>query len=256
MTGMTDTTPRHKGYYILPNLFTTASLFSGFLGIMWAISGRFEASALAILASGLLDGLDGKVARMTNSQSDFGVQFDSLADLVAFGVCPAVTIYLWQTHLFGRLGLLASFLLMACAALRLARFNVQVNCVSKKFFIGLPTPASAGSLALLILVARYLPEGAPEKLLAGVTLGLVYALSFLMVSRVRYASFKDLAVVRSHPFTSTATMILLFVLVASEPRILGFLLAMGYLLSGPIYTFLVFPLRKSSHLRGPSRELS
>jgi CDP-diacylglycerol---serine O-phosphatidyltransferase len=253
---MTDPTPRHKGYYILPNLFTTASLFSGFMGIMWAISGRFEVSALAILASGVLDGLDGKVARMTKSQSDFGVQFDSLSDLVAFGVCPAVTIYLWQTHLFGRLGLLASFLLMACAALRLARFNVQVGCVSKKFFIGLPTPAAACSLALLILVAGYLPETAPERLLAGLTLAMVYALSFLMVSRVRYASFKDLAVVRAHPFTSTVTMILLFVLVATEPRVLGFLLAMAYLVSGPVYTFLIFPLRRSSQLRDPSRELS
>jgi CDP-diacylglycerol---serine O-phosphatidyltransferase len=253
---MTETTPRHKGFYVLPNLFTTASLFSGFLAIMWAISGRFEASALAILASGLLDGLDGKVARLTKSQSDFGVQFDSLSDLVAFGVAPAITIFLWQTHIFGRLGMLASFLLLACAALRLARFNVQTGCASKKFFIGLPTPASACSLAMLILVAGYLPENMPANLLPGVTLVLMYALSFLMVSRIRYAAFKDLAVVRAHPFTSTATMILIFVLVATEPRLLGFLIAVGYLVSGPIYTFLIFPLNKSSHLRCSPRELS
>ncbi|MFP4071166.1 MAG: CDP-diacylglycerol--serine O-phosphatidyltransferase [Desulfovibrionales bacterium] len=253
---MTDAKPKHKGFYILPNIFTTASLFCGFLGIMWAISGRFEHSALAILASALLDGLDGKVARLTNSQSDFGVQFDSLSDLVAFGVSPAITIFLWNTHHFGRLGFLASFLLMACAALRLARFNVQVHCVSKKYFIGMPTPASACTLALLILVAPYFPEELLETVLPVVTLVMVYALSFLMVSRVRYLSFKDMAMVRAHPFTSTVTMILLFVLVATEPKILGFLCFLGYMISGLVYTFVIFPLRRSQQLRSPSRELS
>lgn len=248
--------PRHKGFYILPNLITTASLFSGFLAVMWAVSGRFEHSAFAILASAVLDGLDGRVARLTNSTSDFGVQFDSLSDLVAFGFAPAVTIFLWQTKAFGRLGLLASFLFLACAALRLARFNVQRGTISKKFFIGLPTPASACTLATLVLVIPYLPEGFPPRTLAGIILGLVYVLSFLMVSRVRYFSFKEMAFIKAHPFTVTATMILLFVVVASEPTLFGFVLFMGYAVSGIVYTFVIFPLRSSRRLRGPSREHS
>ena len=130
--------PRHRGYYLLPNMMTMASLLSGFLGMLWSIDGRFEMAALAVIVSCVFDGLDGKLARLTNSASDFGVQLDSLADLVAFGAAPALMIYQWQTHAFGRLGIMASFLVIACGALRLARFNVQTGKISKKFFIGLP----------------------------------------------------------------------------------------------------------------------
>ncbi|PIE69635.1 MAG: CDP-diacylglycerol--serine O-phosphatidyltransferase, partial [Deltaproteobacteria bacterium] len=128
--------PRHKGFYILPNLLTVGSMFSGFCGMLFTIEGNFEYCALAILISCLLDGMDGKVARLTRCTSEFGVQLDSLADLVAFGVTPALMVYFWQTHVFNRLGLVTSFLLIACGALRLARFNVQAGKISKKFFIG------------------------------------------------------------------------------------------------------------------------
>lgn len=248
---MTDERPRpvHKGVYILPNLLTTASLLSGFLGIMWAIEGRFESTALAILVSALFDGLDGKVARLTNTASEFGVQYDSLADLVAFGVTPAIMVYLWKLNEFGRLGLMASFLIVVCGALRLARFNISTAVTSKKFFIGLPIPAQACIMSTLVLFAPFIPE----PLIAfepPFLLGLVYALSFLMVSRVRYASFKEYGFVKAHPFSSMVTVILLFVMVASQPRVLGFIILFGYMLSGPIYTFLI--LRRSGALRGAS----
>jgi len=252
---MSHQKPIHKGVYILPNLMTTASLFTAFLGILWAIDGQIEKCALAILVSCLFDGLDGKVARLTNSASDFGVQFDSLADLVAFGVSPAIMVYTWQTHMFGRLGIVSSFLLIVCGALRLARFNVQVNVVSKKFFVGLPIPASACTLACLVLFAPYLPEGLQANILPQFSLGLAIILSLLMVSNVRYASFKDFEVVKSHRFSATVTVIMLFVLVASEPKLLGFIIFIGYMISGPLYTFIILPLLRSHRLRRPSAKL-
>jgi len=251
-----DIRPKHKGFYILPNLLTTASLFSGFLGMLWAIEGRFEHCAIAILVSCLFDGMDGKVARLTKASSDFGVQFDSLADLSSFGISPAVMVYLWQTHKFGRIGLVVSFLLVACGALRLARFNVQAKELPKKFFIGLPIPAAACTLATLVLFSEYIPENWVEPVLPKLALILTFVLALAMVSRIKYASFKEVEVVKAHPFTTTVSIIMLFVLVASEPKLLGFLFFIGYLFSGLIYTFLILPLRNSSKLREPRKELS
>ncbi|MBU1229699.1 MAG: CDP-diacylglycerol--serine O-phosphatidyltransferase [Proteobacteria bacterium] len=248
--------PRHKGVYILPNLFTTASLFLGFMGMIWAIEGLYEHTALCILGSCLFDGLDGKVARLTNTTSEFGVQFDSLADLVAFGATPALTMYLWQLHTFGTLGLMASFLLIACGALRLARFNVQTAVTSKKFFVGLPIPAQASTLATLILFAPHLPEAWITEVLPTATLVLVYILSFLMVSTMRYASFKEYGFIKAHPFSSMVTVILLFVMVASRPKMLGFLFFLGYLVSGPVYTLFVLSPRSSKLLRESQKEPS
>lgn len=241
--------PRHKGVYILPNLFTTASLFLGFLGMIWAIEGRFEYTALCILGSCLFDGLDGKVARLTNTTSEFGVQFDSLADLVAFGATPGLLMYQWQLSEFGTLGLMASFLLVACGALRLARFNVQSAVTSKKFFIGLPIPAQASTLATLVLFAPHLPEPWQADVLPVASLVLVYVLSFLMVSTMRYASFKEYGFIKAHPFSSMVTVILLFVMVASRPKMLGFVFFMVYILSGPIYTLFILSPRSSKLLR-------
>ncbi len=248
--------PRHKGVYILPNLFTTASLFLGFMGMIWAIEGLYEYTALCILGSCLFDGLDGKVARLTNTTSEFGVQFDSLADLVAFGVTPALTVYLWQLHSFGTLGLMASFLLVACGALRLARFNVQAAVTSKKFFVGLPIPAQASTLATLILFTPHLPENWVLGVLPTACLVLVYVLSFLMVSTMRYASFKEYGFIKAHPFSSMVTVILLFVMVASRPKMLGFLFFLGYIISGPIYTMFILSPRSSKLLRESQKEPS
>lgn len=228
--------PRHKSIYLLPNLLTTASLFIGFLGLTWAIKGDYASCALCILASCVFDGLDGKVARLTGTTSEFGVQLDSLADLVAFGVVPATMTYLWMLEGYGRLGLMAAFLFMACGALRLARFNVQATITSKKHFVGLPIPAAACTLATLVLFTEYLPESMMESILPIGTLGLVYVLSFFMVSTIRFYSFKEISAFKAHPFSWMVTAILVFSLVASRPKVLGFIIFLGYLLSGPIYT--------------------
>jgi len=249
---MTEERPRpfHKGVFILPNLLTTASLFSGFLGMMWAMQDRFEDCALAILVSAVCDGLDGKIARLTGTTSEFGVQYDSLADLVAFGVTPAFMVYFWKLQEFGRLGLMAAFLITVCGALRLARFNVQAaRSDSKKFFVGLPIPAQACTIACLVFFAPFLPAGWQDKVLSTGCLVLTYALSILMVSRVRYASFKEYGFVKAHPFSAMVTAILLFVLVASQPKLLGFLILIGYIISGPVYTYAVL-LRRQASLRG------
>ncbi|MDP2848917.1 MAG: CDP-diacylglycerol--serine O-phosphatidyltransferase [Humidesulfovibrio sp.] len=237
--------PRHKGVYILPNLFTTASLFLGFLGMIWSIEGKFEYTALCILGSCLFDGLDGKVARLTNTTSEFGVQFDSLADLVAFGATPGLMMYQWHLSEFGTLGLMASFLLLTCGALRLARFNVQAAVTSKKFFIGLPIPAQASTLASLVIFAPHLPESWAADVLPTASLVLVYVLSFLMVSTMRYASFKEYGFIKAHPFSSMVTVILLFVMVASRPKMLGFVFFMAYIISGPLYTLFILSPRSS-----------
>ncbi|WP_022661936.1 CDP-diacylglycerol--serine O-phosphatidyltransferase [Paucidesulfovibrio longus] len=245
--------PRSKAVYILPNLFTTASLFLGFMGMVWSVRGDFESCALAILGSAVFDALDGRVARMTNTTSEFGVQYDSLADLVAFGVSPAILVYMWQLSQFGRLGLMASFLLVACGALRLARFNVQVKVTDKRFFTGLPIPAAACTLATLVLFMPFVPPHIAETSLAPALLVLVYLLSFLMVSTVRFASFKELGFLRAHSFSTMVVAILLFVLVATKPRVLGFLIFLAYIASGLGYTLFVLS-RRGAKLSQPPHE--
>ncbi|MDQ7031492.1 MAG: CDP-diacylglycerol--serine O-phosphatidyltransferase [Desulfonauticus sp.] len=251
---MNKVTPKYKSLYVLPNLLTTASLFSGFLGILFSIEGSFEKAALAILVSCLFDGMDGKVARLTRSSSEFGVQYDSLADLIAFGVGPAVLVYLWQTHCFGRIGIGTSFLFLACGALRLARFNVKAKTSSKKFFVGLPIPAAACTIATFVLFANYI-HIVNSVWLAKLVLILTFVLALTMVSRIKYASFKDVEMARVHPFSSTVVVIFLFTLLVSEPKFLGFIFFLIYFFSGYFYTFLYLPLRKSN-LREFRKELS
>ncbi|MFI3271933.1 MAG: CDP-diacylglycerol--serine O-phosphatidyltransferase [Pseudomonadota bacterium] len=245
--------PIHKGVYILPNLFTTASLFAGFLGLLWASAGQYEQCALAILFSALMDGLDGKVARLTNTASEFGVQYDSLCDLVAFGVVPAFLVWHWQLEPFGRLGIGAAFLLAACGALRLARFNISTATACKKFFTGLPIPAAGCALSCFVLFAPYVPDFFMG-IMPYFTLLLTIMLALLMVSRVRYASFKEYGFIKAHPFSSMVSVILLFALIASEPKIFGFLLFMAYLISGLVYTFIILPRRTRKLLASPAQQ--
>ncbi len=250
------------GYYILPNLLTTASMFSGFLGMLWAIRGNFYLAALAILVSCIFDGLDGKVARLTKASSDFGIQMDSLADLIAFGATPALALYLWQLHVFGRLGIAISFLFLACGALRLARFNIMAmrkDVYDPRFFMGLPIPAAACFLATFIIFCRGidLTSLVGPKIIAGFCLASVFALSLLMVSRVKYYSFKDMGVFKARPFTSSVAVVLLFVLVGSAPTLIPFLFFFCYVLSGPLYSYLYTPLHHSRPLlRGLARRKS
>jgi len=247
--------PRHKSVYLLPNLLTVSSLFVGFLGLTWAIQGDFASCALCILASCVFDGLDGKVARLTGTTSEFGVQLDSLADLVAFGVVPSMMTYLWVLNDFGRLGLMAAFLFTACGALRLARFNVQAATGSKKHFVGLPIPGAACTLATLVLFTEYVPQQYLHSVLPVFTLCLVYVLSFFMVSTVRFYSFKEVSAFKAHAFSWMVIAVLLFTLVASRPKVLGFPIFLGYLISGPIYTLIILSRRGKRLLRDNSEEL-
>ena len=237
---------RRKAIYVLPNLFTTASLFMGFYSMVASLEGRFVEAALAILASLVFDGLDGKVARATGTTSRFGVEYDSLADLVAFGVAPAVMMYRWALEPFGRLGWLAAFLYVACGALRLARFNVQVEDVGTKHFVGLPIPAAASMLSTTVLLAGELGYKQPVDFWPLVAL--VFALSFLMVSNVPYLSFKELGLARLKSFNWLVALTLFFVLVAVQPQVMGFALLALYVLLGPLGA------RIMAHKRAASEE--
>ncbi len=245
--------PKRKGLYILPNLFTTANLFAGFLGLLWAVEGEFTLAAVAILVSCVCDGLDGKVARMTKGGSSFGVQMDSLADLIAFGITPSILVYMWQTQIYGRFGIALSFLFVACGAMRLARFNVTSLSniqVSKKHFQGLPIPAAACVISTMVLFSNYFSQTIIATYFPPFCLALLLALSLLMVSRVPYTSFKEFDFLKAHPFTTTLALVFGFVLVASEPEFFGFVLFIVYMLSGPVKSYLLYPLRKGSYLRG------
>jgi len=186
---------RNRGIYLLPNLFTTGALFSGFFAIIAASQGRFEAACVAIFVSAVLDGLDGRIARMTNTQSEFGVQYDSLADLISFGMAPALVMYHWalealklDSATLGKVGWLGAFLYAACAALRLARFNSQVGTVDKRWFIGLPSPSAAGLMASFVWTMHDLGLSGVDLRYAALAVTVVAGL--LMVSRFRYPSFK------------------------------------------------------------------
>jgi CDP-diacylglycerol---serine O-phosphatidyltransferase len=221
-----------KGTYIVPNLFTTANLFSGFFGIINSINGNFQMAAVAILISCVFDILDGKVARLTGATSRFGVEYDSLADLVAFGVGPGLLVYLWALKPFGRLGWLAAFVFVACGALRLARFNVQVETVSKRFFVGLPIPGAASMVSTTVLFLH------PWKVISSTAstvplLVATYLLGFLMVSTVPYYSFKDIEVVRVRVLRVLFLVILFVTIVAVKPGMVLFFLLLTYILSGP-----------------------
>ncbi|RLB82116.1 MAG: CDP-diacylglycerol--serine O-phosphatidyltransferase [Deltaproteobacteria bacterium] len=225
---------RKRGIYLLPNLFTSASLFGGFYAIIAAIQSRFEAAATAILVSCLFDAMDGKIARYTHTSSHFGTEYDSLSDLVAFGVAPGILAFQWALAPYGRLGWLACFTYVVCGALRLARFNVQTSVQNPGFFKGLPIPGAAALLASLILFITAVGGGGQS--LHWVVLALVYTLAFLMVSGLDYYSFKKFEIRKQKPFNVLVSIILMLIVVAYRPRIMLFFLIAGYVVSGPIVT--------------------
>jgi CDP-diacylglycerol--serine O-phosphatidyltransferase len=226
---------RRKSIYILPNLFTAAIHFCGFYAIISAMGERYEAAAVAIFLSGVLDGLDGRVARLTRSTSQFGVEFDSLADLVAFGVAPAILAFQWALAPFGRLGWLAAFMYVVCGALRLARFNVQKSVEDVSYFKGLPIPAAACLIASLVLFVSFW-EGELEARSYAI-LVMIYGLSFFMVSTIPYYSFKKLDFKRYKPFNVLVSIILMALVIAYKPMVMLFLIMLLYTLSGPTVTF-------------------
>lgn len=227
---------RKRGIYLLPNLFTTAALFAGFYAIVMAMSGRYEYSAVAIFVAMVMDGLDGRVARLTHTQSAFGAEYDSLSDMVSFGVAPALVVYVWALKGMGKLGWLAAFIYCVGAALRLARFNTQLEVMDKRWFQGLPSPAAAALMAGMVWVMVDLH-------IAGETLswpawGLTVFAGITMVSNVRYYSFKDLNLRKSIPFAFLLLIVLAIVLVSSYPPGVLFGLFVVYALSGYVMCLL------------------
>jgi CDP-diacylglycerol--serine O-phosphatidyltransferase len=231
-----------KGIYILPNLFTTGSLFAGFYSMVASLNGNFEVAALWVFASAVFDGLDGKVARLTGTTSKFGVEYDSLADLVSFGVTPGLMMYAWALKPFGRLGWLAAFLFVVCGALRLARFNVQVNTVESKRFVGLPIPAAASMVSATVLLFHHFGWPSSYKRLAIIVL--IYLLAFLMVSSFRYYSFKDPALIKRQPFGFLLLAVVLLIVVAAEPAVMTFAIMLCYAVSGPLGFIVSWPRRR------------
>jgi CDP-diacylglycerol--serine O-phosphatidyltransferase len=231
-----------RGIYVLPNLVTTGSLFAGFYSLVSTLNGNYSTAAIWIFVSAICDGLDGKVARMTGTTSKFGVEYDSLADLVAFGVTPGLMMYAWALKPFGRLGWLAAFLFVVCGALRLARFNVQVNTVESKRFVGLPIPAAASMVAATVLLFHHFGWPSSFKRLA--IIALIYSLAFLMVSNFRYYSFKDPALIKRQPFGFLLLAVVLLIVVAAEPVTMTFAIMLIYVLSGPVAFVLTWPRRR------------
>jgi CDP-diacylglycerol--serine O-phosphatidyltransferase len=231
---------KRRGIYLLPNLVTTASLFCGFYAIIAAIQGNFYQAALSILIAAVLDGLDGRIARITKTTSAFGVQYDSLCDLIAFGLAPGVLVFLWALKPFNRFGWLAAFLYVVCGALRLARFNVQSGQGGSNYFVGLPIPAAASIVATTILFVFQIGGTGSTGYL--IILIMIYVLSFLMVSTVPYPSFKGLKLTERRSFNFLVAAVLLFVLIAMEPFLMLSVGILGYVLSGPILA--VYKLKK------------
>ena len=234
---MTEKIPS-RGIYLLPSILTTFGMFAGFYSIIASINGDFTLAAISIMVAMLWDALDGRVARLTNTQSDFGAQYDSLADLVSFGVAPALLVYEWSLSDLGRIGWLAAFIFLACAALRLARFNTQVGISDKRYFQGFPSPAAAGVIASMIWLKfwkfEYFDFGIVS-LSYYVGVGITIVCALLMVSNVRYYSFKELDSKKAS-FRFLLAIVLSLIVLLSKPNIFLFTGFFLYMLSGPFIT--------------------
>lgn len=234
MSKLESKTPRRVGMhiYVLPNLLTTANLFFGFFAIIYSINGNFTWAAYAIVGAAVFDLLDGRVARMTHSTSKFGAEYDSLSDLVSFGLAPGLLLFLWSLEPFGRVGWLASFFYVACGALRLARFNVQSGSVEKAYFQGLPIPMAAGIVASSVLAFEDLELDAARSV---ILLAMTFLLGFVMVSTFRYRSFKDLDFRHRLPFRYLVVGVFLFALIAIRPETALFVLFLTYAILGAVF---------------------
>ena len=225
-----STRPR-KGIYLLPNLLTTGALFGGFYAVLSGFSGNFEIAAIAIFVAMVFDGLDGRVARMTNTQSDFGVQYDSLSDMVSFGIAPAIVVYGWGLNGLGKVGIAAAFVYASCAALRLARFNVQSSVNSGKFFIGLPSPVAAALIAGFVWSAYSLQQ---SWFISAFTSLLTAAAGLLMVSNFKYPSFKQIDLRGRVPFVVILSIVMSFVIITIDPPRILLMLALAYTFYAPL----------------------
>jgi CDP-diacylglycerol--serine O-phosphatidyltransferase len=227
-----------KGVYILPNLFTSASLFAGFYSLVATLNGDFLHAAWAVIVSMFCDGADGRVARMTRTTSRFGIEYDSLADLVAFGVAPGLLVYEWALRPYGKWGWSAAFLYVICGALRLARYNVQIDNIESVTFNGLPIPVSAGMVVSTVLLFYQFGHTGPIQHLA--ILPVIFLLAILMVSNIKFVSFKEMELRKRKPFTACLGLVLLLVLFVNEPQIVLFTLSALYVLHGPVRTLILW----------------
>jgi|UPI000427988C CDP-diacylglycerol--serine O-phosphatidyltransferase len=234
---------RHRGIYLLPNLFTTANLFAGFYAIINAMNGNFYVAAAAVFVAMVLDSLDGRVARLTNTQSAFGAEYDSLSDMVAFGVAPALLAFEWALGSMGKVGWMVAFIYVAGAALRLARFNTQIGSVDKRYFIGLASPAAAGVVAGTVWA--FSDFGIKGSNMAFAVAVLVAAAGMLMVSNIKYYSFKDLDLKGRVPFVAILAVVLVFAVVFSDPPRILLIIFLAYAASGPIQYLLQLRRRKT-----------
>jgi CDP-diacylglycerol--serine O-phosphatidyltransferase len=231
--------PRRRGIYLLPNLFTLTALFAGFYAIIAAMKGHFDDACIAVFIGMIMDTLDGRVARLTHTQTEFGAQLDSLSDMVSFGVAPAVILYAWGLNTLGKPGWLITFVYAACVALRLARFNVQHNTLDKRYFRGLPCPLAAAVIVSLIWSINQLEIDSAGMRIFTCILSVFVAL--LMVSNFRYYSFKDFDLKNKVPFIVILFVVLSFVLISVDPPLILLFASLGYALSAPL--FYVYRLR-------------
>lgn len=246
---------RRRGLYLLPNLLTTGAMFAGFYAIVAGINGNFEAAAIAIFIAMILDGMDGRVARLTNTQSDFGVQYDSLSDMVSFGLAPALVIYQWSLSGLGKLGWLGAFVYAAAAALRLARFNTQASTADKRYFQGLPSPSAAALIAGTVWCGEYFSiDGVASFTLFAFPATMVAGI--LMVSNIRYYSFKQFDLKGRKPFVAGLVIVMIFVLIASEPPLVLFLLALIYAVSGPVLTLIFIRRHRAARKAQDKRQVA
>jgi len=241
-----------RGIYFLPSTFTVANIFVGFYSIISSIRGNLELAAILIGLAILFDILDGRVARLANATSDFGREFDSLADLISFGVAPGVLVFSWGLNLFPQLGWLACFFFVVCGAMRLARFNIQQKSVDKRFFVGMPIPAAAGVLASIIFM---FPGAYSARAETVPVLILVIVLALLMVSTLRYYSFKDLDLRRRQPYLVILFVALLFVAIGTHPQVVLLSMSTTYMLSGLVLKLYSFTRRGRMAVRAaPARD--
>ncbi|MDB4138189.1 CDP-diacylglycerol--serine O-phosphatidyltransferase [Methylophilaceae bacterium] len=231
-----------RSFYLLPNILTTSSLFAGFYSIVQAMNGSYDHAALAIFIALILDGLDGRVARLTNTQSSFGAEYDSLSDMVSFGVAPGLIVYVWALQPLGKLGWIAAFIYCTCAAFRLARFNVKLDIDNKQFFFGLPSPAAAALIASFIWISYDNGISGNEIFLGffqmqwfAFLLTIFAALS--MVTDLRYYSGKDINLRNSQPFIAILVIVMIFGLISHNPAEIIFIILMAYALSGYVMFF-------------------
>lgn len=230
-------TKMKKGIFILPSLLTLTSIFLSFSAVIFAINGDFLWAAGLVIAAAFFDGIDGRVARLTKTTSRFGLELDSLADVISFGVAPALLMYLWALTSYGRVGWVIAFVFVACGALRLARFNVQSGVIDPKRFNGLPIPAAACTVAATVLFFEKV--GLDPETYRLLLLLLTFGLSFLMVSAVKFHAFKDLGFAREKPFTTTVGFVLVLALIAASPFVVPFFICAGYVVSGPVLTLVL-----------------